>query len=222
MRILAHEGWRENLSGHITWCDRRRRDVVQPVGHLVGGGAGLRHPAPRRRRRDRRGHVGRHARGLPAHRAAPRPARRRGHRAQPSRTTRRCSRRWASCRGSCTRTRASSTASSRSSTSTAGVEDADDGQVARGAGRRRERHPARAPRRDRHRADDRRGVLQGRHVRAHVPLHLRHARGRPHAAGDPGRRARRAEAAAAPEHAARRTGTARSACCSRDEPEVLT
>ena len=155
LRILAREGWRENLSGHITVADRRRRHVVQPVGHLVGRGARLRHPAPRRRRRDRRRRMGRHSRGVPAHRAAPRPRRRDRHRAQPSllrdaaRGDGRDAPPW------CTRTRASSTASSRSSTSTRASRTRDEGQVARRAGRRRERHPARAPRRDRDRADDR-------------------------------------------------------------------
>ena len=83
--------------------------------------------------------MGRHARGVPAHRAAPGPRRRRGHRAQPSVLRHVARERWASCRASCTRTRASSTVSSRSSTSTAASRTRADGQWLARPGRRRRR-----------------------------------------------------------------------------------
>ena len=207
LRILAREGWRENLSGHITWADRRRRHVVQPVGHLVGRGAGLRHPAPRRRRRDRR-------------RAS-------GTSRPPSSCTPSCTAPAPTRRSSCTTIPYYATLLAAMGEMPrmvhqnscifdgelafvdeyGGVDDADAGQVARGAGRRRERDPARAPRRDRDRRDDRRGVLQGGHVRAHVPLHLRHPRGRPRrpTRSPPSTRAE-LKAAAAAEHAARLLG----------------
>ena len=119
-------------------------------------------------------------------------------------TTRRCSPRWASCPRSCTRTRASSTASSRSSTSTPGVEDASRAsgsptQVGDASGILLAHHGAIVTG-----ADDRRGVLQGGHVRAHVPLHLRHrSRAGRDADGDPAPSTRaELEGRAAPEHAA--------------------
>ncbi len=54
----------------------------------------------------------------------------------------------------------------------------------------RERHTPRASRRDRDRADHRRSVLQSHHVRTHVPLHLRRHRRGPQAGRDPHRCAR--------------------------------
>ena len=77
------------------------------------------------------------------------------------RTTRRCSRRWASCRAIVHQNSCIFDGELAFVDEYGGVEDAERRQVARDAGRRRERHPARAPRRDRDRADDRRGVLQG-------------------------------------------------------------
>ena len=222
LRILAREGWRENLSGHITvatddggmWCNPwgiwweevRASDILRldADGEIVEGPWDV---TPGR---------------LPPHRAAPGPRRRGGRRAQPpvlrdaARDDGRARRRW------CTRTRASSTASSRSSTSTAASRTRTTGKWLAAAGRRRERHPARAPRRDRHRADDRGGVLQGHHVRAHVPVHLRHARRRPRAR-------RRSRPTRAPRSSRccgrtprRRTGTAPSACCCATNPRCST
>ena len=154
LRILAHEGWRENLSGHITvatddggmWCNPWGIwwDEVRASDILRLDADGDDRPRP----------VGRHAGRLPPHRAAPRPGRRRGHRAQPSvlrdvaRDDGRAAahgapelvhlRRRARVRRRVRRRRGR-----------------ERRQVARRAGRRRERHPARAPRRDRHRTDDR-------------------------------------------------------------------
>ena len=147
------EGWRENLSGHITWATPDGGHVVQPVGHLVGGGARLRHPPPRRRRRDRRRRVGRHAGRVPAHRAAPRPRRRRRSSCTTIRTTRRCSR----AMGESPRIVHQNSCIFDGELAFVDEYGGDRGrgrrQVARRPGRRRERHPARAPRRDRHRAD---------------------------------------------------------------------
>ena len=115
-------------SGHITWATPDGGMWCNPWGiwwDEVRASDILRLDADGD---DRRRQVGRHARGLPAHRAAPRARRRDGRRAQPPvlRDAARRDRRAAAA--SCTRTRASSTASSRSSTSTRGVEDAKQGK----------------------------------------------------------------------------------------------
>ena len=156
-RGLAREPVGPHHVGHA-----RRRHVVQPVGHLVGRGARVRHPAPRRRRQRSSRATGTSRPPCSSTPSCTAPAPTPRSSCTTIRTTRRCSRRWASCRAWCTRTRASSTTSSRSSTSTPASTTPSDGKWLADAGRRRERDPARAPRRDRDRADDRRGVLQGR------------------------------------------------------------
>ena len=83
-------------------------------------------------------------------------------------------------------------------------------------------HPARAPRRDRHRADDRGGVLQGRRrssACAASPTTSSPPDARP--CEMPADAARAAASRCCDRTRRRRTGTARCACCSRDEPEVL-
>ena len=100
----------------------------------------------------------------------------------------------------------------------AGVDDADDGEWLARAGRRRERDPARAPRRDRDRRDDRRRVLQGGDVRAHVPVHLRHAGRRPRARRAPARRMRAALKTGCCRTRRTRTGTARCASSCATNP----
>ena len=138
-----------------------------------------------------------------------------------TRTTRRCSRRWASARRWCTRTRASSTASSRSSTSTAAsrtrtTASGSRTQVGDASGILLAHHGAivTAPTIAEacYKADD---------VRAHVPLHVRHARGRAHARRDSAPTRAPRSSRCCDRTRRRRTGTARCACCSRDEPEVL-
>ena len=62
----------------------RRGAVGEPVGNVVVGGAGPRHPAGVARRIGALGRLGRHRRRVHPHRAAPRPARRADRRAQPS------------------------------------------------------------------------------------------------------------------------------------------
>ena len=192
LRILAADGWqREHVRPHHVG-DRRRRHV----GATRGACGGTRCT----RRDDHRASTPTAtcskakwdvtpARPHP-HRAAPRPPRRRGRSCTTIRTTRPCSRRSASCRGSCTRTRACSTASSRSSTSTRAIEGAAVGaelaeQVGDASGVLLANHGAivTAP-------DDRGGVLQGGDVRAHVPAHLRLLR-----AGREPRRARARDSA---------------------------
>ena len=84
LRILAHEGWRENLSGHITWATPDGGMWCNPWGiwwDEVRASDILRLDADGD---DRGRQVGRHAGGVPAHRTAPRPRRRDHHRAQPS------------------------------------------------------------------------------------------------------------------------------------------
>ena len=194
LRILAHEGWRENLVGPHHVVDARRRHVVQPVGHLVGRGAA---PPTSCASTPTATIVEGDWDVTPAvfihtelHRAR---ARRRASSCTTTRTTRRCSstmRRAAAHRAPelvhlrrRARVRRRVRAASRTPTTASGSPT----QVGDASG-----DPARAPRRDRHRADDRGRVLQGGDVRAHVPVHLRHRSppGRD-AVGDPGRRSAR-------------------------------
>ena len=78
-RRLAREPLGTSDVGNV-----RRRNVVQPVGRVAGGGARVAGDPARRRGRRRRGRVGRDAGRVPAHRTAPRPRRRGGDRPQPS------------------------------------------------------------------------------------------------------------------------------------------
>ena len=212
----AHEGWRENLSGHITWAtpdggmwcnpwgiwwdEVRASDILRldADGEIVEGD------------------VGRHARGVPAHRAAPYTRRRDGHRAQPPvlRDLARGDARDAAD-GAPELVHLRRRARARRRVRRRRRRRA--GQVARRAGGRRERDPARAPRRDRDRLDHRRGVLQGRDLRARCAASptTSLATGRDCRVEIPADAQSRAEGPRCTQNTpAARTGTAPSACCS--------
>ena len=159
--------------------------------------------------------------GVPAHRAAPCPRRRHDHRAQPSvlRDVARGDERDAA--GSCTRTRASSTASSRSSTST---RVSKTRSTASGSRRRSATRAASCSRTTARSSPARRSARRATRRSPSSACAASPTTSSPPAAARRDTRRSSAptlKAAAAPEHAARRTGTARSASCSLREPEVL-
>ena len=224
LRILAHEGWRENLSGHIT-CGRR---PTAACGATRGASGGTRCAPPTSSRLDadgddRRRRVGRDARRLPAHRAAPRARRRGRRRAQPSVLRRRCSSTMGelprmvhqnSCifdgelafvdeYGGRRATRTTASGSPQQVGDASGILLAHHGAIVTGA----DRSARRATRRSRSSACAASPTTRSRPAASPVEI--------------PRRARAELKAAAAAEHAAARTGTARCACSSRDEPEVL-